>query len=70
MYIFFPKFSLIFLNFSKFSQIFQNLEKFVQNMTGVPSFSNSPSGLAYHARLRSLHSNKSPFDFSRVFDRL
>ena len=33
-------------------------------MTGVPSLSNSPSGLAYHAGFHSLHSNKSPFDIT------
>ena len=36
-------------------------------MTGVPSLSNSPSGLAYHAGFHSLHSNKSPFDNSSRF---
>ena len=32
-------------------------------MTGVPSLSNSPSGLAYHAGFHSLHSNKSPIEY-------
>ena len=35
--------------FSRCTYFFLNLEKFVQNMAGVPSLSNSPSGLAYHA---------------------
>ena len=58
-------FSKLFLNFPKFSKFFRNFPKFREicpEYSGVPSLSNSPSGLAYHAGFHSFHSNKSPFD--------